>query len=363
MLDFSFSFNESELFAVPAPLSASDAVPAPTADWPGRPYRPFWDAVRGRPDAPARAGKFVEKVIDGWLTDRTEAPPRRVRRSVHRSLAELSSKWRTEVQLASLHAKPRSKSDSYRFVVVGDAEPGRFKLWRKLWNEEGVFGRQLQLINARSADFTLQLGDMVSRGLASQFEKFLTGLEAAGLASPYLTVLGNHDRHFPHGNSDASVYRQVFGAPNYAFDRGDYRFVVTDTSDEGLTQARLRWLDKVLGTARGRRKLVFTHKPPKQFARWTSAGIGGFARGSAEFLRLMSRHGVSRVYMGHIHGFGIQEHRGVRYILTGGGGSPLFPSGAPQKFHHHIVVEAGPQGLRETVIRLDGSEFSLPVWR
>ncbi|MFC1680053.1 hypothetical protein ACFL2T_07585, partial [Elusimicrobiota bacterium] len=53
------------------------------------------------------------------------------------------------------------------------------------------------------------------------------------------------------------------------------------------------------------------------------------------------------VYFGHIHGFGVQDFSGVRYVLTGGGGSPLFPSGARDRFHHYLVVSVGPDGVSE----------------
>lgn len=59
---------------------------------------------------------------------------------------------------------------------------------------------------------------------------------------------------------------------------------------------------------------------------------------------LMSLNKVARVYMGHIHGLGTLERGGVKYVLTGGGGSPLFP---------------GPAGLVETVHAADGSSFLL----
>ena len=77
----------------------------------------------------------------------------------------------------------------------------------------------------------------------------------------------------------------------------------------------------------------------------------------------MAKYSVKRVYMGHIHAFGIAEKNGVRYVLTGGGGSPLYPlpPGYPKrKKAHFIWVTAGPQGLSETVYEIDGNRFDLP---
>ena len=77
-------------------------------------------------------------------------------------------------------------------------------------------------------------------------------------------------------------------------------------------------------------------------------------------MRLMSERGVDRAYMGHVHGFAVQDHLGVRYVLTGGGGSPLFPVGASDRFHHYMTVSVGPGGLREQVHTLSGSGFAIP---
>ena len=80
----------------------------------------------------------------------------------------------------------------------------------------------------------------------------------------------------------------------------------------------------------------------------------------AEFSETVAKHGVSRVYMGHVHAFGVQDHLGVRYVLTGGGGSALFPSGSADRFHHFLTVDIGPHGIRERVHALDGRSFHIP---
>ena len=68
--------------------------------------------------------------------------------------------------------------------------------------------------------------------------------------------------------------------------------------------------------------------------------------------------------MGHIHSFWAADHRGVRYIISGGGGSPLYnplPPGYPTKhFAHALRVSAGPDGLVETVVPYKGQPFILP---
>lgn len=276
-------------------------------------------------------------------------------------LSELSRPWRTEAQLARLSESPRARGEAFSFAVIGDAEPGRFWIFRALFNIPGVFARQIAAVQSQSVDFSIQLGDMVSCGVESQYAGFLRLLGALRILKPYLTVIGNHDRSRPNGRSDSKLYRGLIGRSNYFFDRGGVRFVVVDSSYRRLTTAQLKWLRRALDTPL--RKLVFTHVPPALLKLWGGQAVsklGGFRQGAAAFTDLMAEKGVERVYMGHVHCFGVQDYKGVRYVLTGGGGSPLFPCGASDRFHHYLTVSVGPEGLAERVHMLDGSSFAIP---
>lgn len=304
----------------------------------------------------------------GW-TDATSKPlgllrgwNRDARLDEISSLQELSKPLRTAHQLKKLALNPRSADDEFQFAVLGDVEPGRFWVSRKLFNVPGVFARQLRAIQSHQIDFCIQLGDMVSRGTRRNYLRLLREMSRVGVEKPYLTVIGNHDRISPHRLSSARIYRSCFGETNYFFDRGGVRFVVLDTSARRLKGNQLRWLNLCLKT--DLRTVVLTHIPPAALRVWTdfasARGVGGFTRGAAEFTEIMADHKVDRVYLGHIHGFGVQDFLGVRYVLSGGGGSPLFPSGASDRFHHYIIVSAGPRGITETVHSLDGGKFHIP---
>lgn len=289
------------------------------------------------------------------------APPRA------RSVGDLgilekhANPWRTDEQLTKLAASPRSASESFTFAVIGDAEPGRFWISRKMFNSPGVFWKLLRRAERSKPDFILQLGDMVSRGTISNFWTFIKGLILSRTETPYLTVIGNHDRHKPHGVTNDRVYRAVFGSTDYSFTRGGYKFVIVDSSAGRITAPQLEWLRRELSPSVP--TVVFTHIPPAPLSEWTDwgrlKGAGGFWEGSTAFMDLMSANKVARVYMGHIHGLGTLERGGVKYVLTGGGGSPLFPGPVKRRLHHWLSVEAGPAGLVETVQAADGSSFLL----
>jgi len=288
---------------------------------------------------------------------------RRQRQAAER--AELSESFRhlrTSAQLGRLASTGRGHEEEFHFAVLGDAEPGRFWFSRALFNVPGVFEKQVRAIQEHPIDFSVQLGDMVSRGLAENYRSFLNNISRLMPQKPYLTVIGNHDRHSPNLPSRADYYRACFGRTNYAFDHGSIRFVVLDSSRRAVSGRQLKWLDLALRSPK--RKIVFTHIPPGVLS-WThfagARGVGGFRRGGREFADIVSRHGVERVYMGHIHGFGVQDFQDVRYVLTGGGGSPLFPLAVEDRFHHYIVVRVGANGIEDRVFSLDGHHFKIPA--
>lgn len=278
------------------------------------------------------------------------------------TLAAAAAPFRTAAQLSKLAASPRADGETFRFEVIGDAEPGRFWFSRALFNRDtGAFWRMLKRSDSSGADFVVQLGDMVSRGIVRNFRAFFARLTGLSPRTPYLTVIGNHDRESPHGASNDRLYRSLFGSTDYFFDRGGRRFVVLDSSAGRVTPPQLDWLRKVLDPKLP--TVVFTHMPPAPLGEWTDfpgrKGSGGFREGSLEFMRLMSERGVERVYMGHVHGLGVIDRGGVRYVLTGGGGSPLYPAPVKARFHHTLTVDAGPDGLSETVRTADGRSFPL----
>ncbi len=238
--------------------------------------------------------------------------------------------WGSRAQSALLDRLQPEPKTSFTFAVIGDSEGGRFP-WQRPWAPKDGFLRQIRAIQAHQVDLIFQLGDSVGKGTVKNYRAYLSLLKKE-LHLPLFHLIGNHDRSDP--NSDKA--------------------------------------DKTLDTPL--KTLLFTHVPPAYLkGRLRSAAPKGvsqkrilapgyFEEGSARFGEIVSQRGVVRVYMGHIHAFGIADHGGVRYVLSGGGGSPLYPlPGHPRRRKaHYIIVQAGPEGLSETVHELDGTVFPIP---
>jgi len=230
-----------------------------------------------------------------------------------------------------------------------------------MFGAPGVFPRLMELISDDGVEFVVQLGDMVSRGTLSNYARLFATLAEFNRRIPFLPVPGNHERSSPHLRSDSRLFRAFFGKSNYAFDRGPARFIVLDTSDRRLTQLQLSWLDRALRTPL--KKLVFSHFPPACIRGWTSMLRipipACFRKGAEAFAKLVSERSVDRVYVGHIHALACTRHRGVQYVLSGGGGSPLYPWPAGERRHHYLLVSVNKLGVSEEVRYLDGTSRSL----
>ncbi len=318
------------------------------------------------------------------------AVSRRARRRMERrrwpfDAEKAKAVWGHEAQLAELAETSRALGDTFTFSIIGDAEPGRF-WFERLFPPRGkkVFESQMMEMRSRPHDFVLQLGDFVSRGTNKNYAEFIEKLERVA-DRPFFPLLGNHDRAktYPKEGVDRSLYEATFPGGNpidrntdFSFDRGGYRFVCLDSADGALDAVQLDWLDGVLDTEL--RTVVATHIPPVYLkGRWVKpeeipagefdeeafeqkVGRGYFTGGAADFARIVAKHRVERVYVGHLHALAYAEFLGVRYVLSGGGGSPLytFKKMPGRKVSHYIMVEAGPSGLKETIVSYQGGEDS-----
>jgi 3',5'-cyclic AMP phosphodiesterase CpdA len=192
------------------------------------------------------------------------------------------------------------------------------------------------------------------------FNGFLEDTELLRRArAPLLFVPGNHDLY--HRWDRQALARLEALSPGhlwYAVDIGDYRFIVLDTGTDLFGDGdaipaggeQIRWLDDVLGDAKRRnlRSVVAFHLPPFSSAR---------EDGSVPWLRerlvtgVLDHHSVSLVLNGHAHAYERVERpdpsgRPVMYLITGGGGAPLFHEASERVAGSKIFIE----GVRHFVM-------------
>jgi len=242
----------------------------------------------------------------------------------------------------------------FHFAAYGDTRDGH-DIHRKLVEDVLSFAPAL----------VLQTGDLVHHGNAADewriFDE-ITGDMRRRI--PYYPARGNHDVG-PEGYYEQRVTQPVLSGNKlyYSFEKESVHFVSIDTQqplDPGSEQGR--WLESDLAKAQaaGRFIVPFFHK--------AIFSIGPHAA-EADVLALkpilhplFQRYGVRLVFEGHDHVYYRTVRDGITYIVTGGGGAPLYDGRHPElglpddvfeKVNHFCVADVHVDRVEVTTYRSD----------
>jgi len=266
----------------------------------------------------------------------------------------------TELGRGTFVTAPLPGEGPVRFLVFGD-------------NRSNSVAHQavIRTMLGQSGEFVLNTGDMVAKGSDPADWQELFDIERPLLRdTPLYTVLGNHEIY--SDGSGLARYQRYLRAPDdshgelfYAFTYGLLRVVVLDSNDDvGRGSPQGRWLEAELTSAEGDPRVAhivaLMHHGP-----YSSGYHGGNAAlFDGGVVESFERHGVALVFSGHDHHYERGEAEGLRYIVTGGGGAPLYTvnhrlphelSFVPR--HHFVVVDADQDGMRITTIGSDGTRI------
>ncbi len=208
-----------------------------------------------------------------------------------------------------------------RFAVYGDVRGGH-RLHRKI----------LGAVLAEAPDFVLTTGDMVERGSdVGDWQRFFQVASSLLPRVPVYPAAGNHDLGL--AGDERLRMNEIFvlwpappGRPRwghwYSFDVADVHMVMLDSNSYEHAE-QLAWLEADLRKARARGvRAIFavTHNGPY------SRGIHGGSREAAKlYAPVLARYRVSLLFSGHDHLYQRGAVRGLRYIVSGGGGAPRYP--------------------------------------
>jgi len=240
------------------------------------------------------------------------------------------------------------KNESIRFAVCGDSQ-GAWDDWQKV-REVAV------AIERECPQFVLKLGDFVDNGWnRSLWIAYFTSSVYLHNSTLY-PVLGNHERQ-------SILYFSYFSLPItehwYSFENGPVHFIGLSSSN--LDQYRITqylWLRHELQSSDVPFTIVFFHHPL----------YSSSTHGNSTFLQhlwgpLFTRYHVDLVFSGHDHDYERSIVHNVTYIVTGGGGSPLYDNGhSPwtiysEKTYHYCLLTANSTTIRFEAKRPDGSVF------
>ena len=273
---------------------------------------------------------------------------------------------------------PLAGTGSIRFIAFGDS---------------GVGSTPQQQLAARMTsdafDLALHTGDVaygtpdgIGGPSYKQYDDWVFGVYSAWMRSrPFFPTIGNHDDEIAF----AQAYRDVFVLPEqaasptypdnaerfYSFDYGPVHFVALDTEraflDPARRQAQLAWLEADLSGTNQPWKVVYFHRPPYS----SGAEHGSSLDVRQAFGPVFERHHVQLVVSGHDHDYErsipwrefVQDGGTVTYVVTGGGGAPLYQVGSSvwtatsASVHHYVRATAGACIMSLESVGLDGTVF------
>ena len=281
---------------------------------------------------------------------------------------------------ASFRTAPLTGAGAVSFIAFGDSGTGSAEQ------------RQLAGIMARDRfDLALHVGDIAygnSSGTGdatySTYQSLLFDIYNWFPAVPFVPVEGNHDSR--PSNGDGRAYLDLFSLPTngasvarpdhaeryYSFDYGPVHFVALDTEfafqDAARRPEQLAWLEADLAATRQPWTVALYHRSP-----YSSGGEHGSDQVvRATFGPLFERYGVDLVLTGHEHAYErtvpirestVAADQAVPYVVTGGGGAPLYPAATSSwtahsaSRHQYVKVVADGCTLTLDAVGLDGVVF------
>jgi predicted phosphodiesterase len=219
-----------------------------------------------------------------------------------------------------------------------------------------------------SFDFLVHTGDFVQTGGGEAFWQDFFDIERPLLRDRCVfACVGNHELF---DDNEAAHFERYFGPgaaggsaikPYSSFRWGDTRFFLLNAFEDWSGDERT-WLDRELAHADGEpglawRVAVIHHSP------WAAGPHGNNARMLAAGIDdLLVSHHVDVVLAGHDHIYERGEAKGLKYVVSGGGGAPLYGELSPkpstrkvESAYHYVLFEVSADRVAITARRMDGS--------
>jgi DNA-binding beta-propeller fold protein YncE len=245
-------------------------------------------------------------------------------------------------------------------------QPFKFAVYGDTRTQPDMHAAVLKRMAQFQPDFILQTGDLVADGTKEAlWTEFFRVTGETLRRTPYYPCLGNHER-------GGELYLHYFEVPReYSFDYGNIHIISLDSNRPAAEYAaQEEWLRNDLRAHQDATwRLVFFHHTP-----YTCVAMPA-RRVLAEKLRarlepiLLAGH-VQVVFNGHDHDYQHHLANGIHYVVTGGGGAPLYDVQADtpyvrcaKKAHHYCEVTVAGDRLTIVARATDGTvleEFTVP---
>jgi len=252
---------------------------------------------------------------------------------------------------------PPAGNEPYRFVVYGDNRT-RHDVHRQ------VIGT---LLKQGIPDFVLQSGDMVENGTDNSLWPIFFDIEKDLLRQTvFFPALGNHERN-------AHDFFEFFQAPPYySFNWGNGHFIVlnsdignaapTARQRDAYWAEQVRWLEEDLQNSQSADyRFIVAHHPP--FTAVTSRQ--GNNPHMTALVPMFEKYHVTAAFFGHDHNYQHYLKNGIHYLVSGGGGAPLYDVDKPPaditqkvvKIENFLTVSVQGKKAHIEAIAIDGKKL------
>ncbi len=263
---------------------------------------------------------------------------------------------------ATFRTAADASRDNFVFVAMGDHR-----------SNPSAHLSVVSRVIAINPDLCVDTGDLVGNGdNASEWDpQFFTPEKELMKSVCLFPSIGNHE-------GSGANYLAYFYLPTgsgseryYSFDYGNAHFVSLDTNiSYSAGSAQYTWFVNDLQSTTKPWRFVYFHHPP-----YSSSLHGSNTTVRAQLCPVIEANGVQMVFNGHDHDYERSYVNGVTYIVTGGGGAPLYSAGtsswtqfSASEYHAYKVSITGNNSTLEaikpdgTVIDSFSTSTGVPEW-
>ncbi|MFH1829271.1 MAG: metallophosphoesterase [Pseudomonadota bacterium] len=245
-----------------------------------------------------------------------------------------------------------AKSSPFRFAIIGDNRSG-----------DRVYKKIVEGTMKRKPDLVFNTGDIIPNpGNVKQWQNFWN--LSKPITVPYYLTPGNHDID---DKKSAQVWKDQVNFPGnetyYSIVYNNNLFVVLNSCepdhDQKIEGRQLAWLKRVLAKKGYDHKFVFLHHPLFlwQGTSYWKKSMDKYPKLRDALHRLFVQSAVDIVFAGHEHTYKRLDKDGVRYVVTGGAGAPLYSA-----FNHFMLIDVNGKQIAAKIVDRDGvlrDEFTM----